>query len=159
MAKELSRKATWVPRVREAIKDRARWFALLYRSFCKYFPPDIVEEAAREAIRKFGHLKANEDGGEIGPALWVEKHKTRGGALVFESEVIRGNEVCEQRMNFCPLVEAWKEMGCSKKEIDLFCHIATEGDRGRAEKLGISLEIASRIGKGEKCCRLILKKS
>ena len=159
MAKAPPEKETWVPRVRDAIKDRARWFALLYRSFCKYFPPDIVEQASREAIRKFGHLKAKEDGSEMSPLLWVEKHQKKGSALIFESQITRGREACEQRMTYCPLVEAWKEIGCSKKEIDLFCDIAMEGDRGRAEKSGITLEISSRIGKGESSCRLLLKKS
>jgi hypothetical protein len=156
MAKTPSAKETWVPKVREAIKDQARWFALLYRSFCKYFPPDIVERACREGSRKFGHLKAK--GNDLTPAAWVEKHKDQETLLVFESQISRRNEFCEQRMNLCPLVEAWKEIGCSKKEIDLFCDIAMEEGRGQAEKAGFSLEVTSRIGKGESYCHLLLKK-
>ena len=51
-----------VKRVREAIKDRATWFALLYRSFSKVLPPKEVERAAREAIYQFGKLKGKKDG-------------------------------------------------------------------------------------------------
>jgi hypothetical protein len=158
MSKALPDKESWVPRVRETMQDQARWFALLYRSLCKYLPPDIVEQACREAIRKFGQLKAIENSGEMSPSLWVEKQEAQGTSLIFEAQIIRNNEICEQRRNFCPLVEAWKEMGCSKKEIGLFCSIISEEDQGRAEKSGISLEVTSRIGKGENHCCLVLKK-
>ena len=54
-----------VKRVREAIKDRATWFALLYRSYAKVLPPEEVERAAREAIYQFGRLKGKKDGKKI----------------------------------------------------------------------------------------------
>lgn len=153
-----TRKEDWVLKVREVKKDQARWLAFLHRSLCKYFPPDIVVQASREAFRRSGHWMARENAEETSLASWVEASKTRGCSPVFESEFILGNGTCEKRMNFCPLLEAWKEMGCTKKEIDLFCDIFTEEGRGRAEKSGIALEVASRMGRGEDSCRLLLKK-
>ena len=50
-----------IKRVREAIKDRAIWFALLYRSFSKVLPPREVEKACREAIYEFGKFKGKKD--------------------------------------------------------------------------------------------------
>ncbi len=147
-----------VKRVREAIKDRATWFALLYRSFLKVLPPEKVERAAREAIYEFGRLKGKKDGKKITPEEWVEKHMSKGSGAVFESKILKGADSSEQRMTFCPLVEAWKELGCSKAEIDLFCDVAMEGDRGRADYHGIPYEIQERLGKGDSFCQLLLKK-
>ena len=146
-----------VKRVREAIKDRATWFALLYRSYSKVLPPKEVERAAREAIYEFGRLKGKKDGRKISPEEWVEKHMSKGSGEVFESRILKEKDFSEQRMTFCPLVEAWKELGCSDKEIDLFCDIAMEGDRGRADYHGIPYEIRERLGKGDSFCRLLLK--
>ena len=64
-----------------------------------------------------------------------------------------------QKMKFCPLVEAWQEMGCSKEEIDLFCDIAMEGDRGRADAHGVQMVLDERIGKGDPCCKLMIHKA
>lgn len=147
-----------IEKVREAIKDRATWFVLLYRSFSKVLPPEEVERLAREAIYQFGTLKGKKDGRKITPDEWVEKHVAKGSGQIFQSEIIKEKDFSEQRMTFCPLVEAWKELGCSDEEIDLFCDIAMEGDRGRADYHGISMEIPKRMGKEDSFCQLILKK-
>jgi hypothetical protein len=147
-----------IKQVREAIKDRATWFVLMYKSFSKVLPPEEVERLAREAIYQFGTLKGKKDGGKISPDEWVEKHMTKGSGQVFQSEINKEKDFSEQRMTYCPLVEAWKELGCSDEEIDLFCDIAMEGDRGRADYHGIPWDIPKRLGKGDSFCQLILKK-
>lgn len=144
--------------VKDAIKDRATWFALMYRSFLRVLPPKEVEKHVREAIYQFGIFKGKKDGGKISPDEWVEKHMAKGSGEVFQSVILKEKEYSEQRMTFCPLVEAWKELGCTEEEIDLFCDIAMEGDRGRADFHGISWEIPKRLGKRDSFCQLILKK-
>ena len=57
-------------------------------------------------------------------------------------------------MKFCALVEAWQEIGCTPEEIDLFCDITMEGDRGSADAHGVRMEIEERIGKGDPYCKL-----
>jgi len=145
-------------RVRDAIKDRATWFALLYRSFSEVFPAQEVERCARKAIYQFGLLKGKKDGGKISPDQWVEKHMAKGSGEVFQSEIAKEKAFSEQKMTFCPLIEAWRELGCSDQEMDLFCDIAMEGDRGRAGYHGIPFDIPKRLGKGDPFCQLILKK-
>jgi hypothetical protein len=147
-----------VEKVRGAIKDRALYLALLYRSFSKALPPDQVERLAREAIYGYGRIKGQRDAGRITPEEWVDKHVSKGSAAVFESRIVKEKDRCEQQMTYCPLVEAWRELGCSQGEIDLFCDIAMEVDRGRADYHGIPWEISERIGKGDSFCRLVLKK-
>jgi len=64
-----------------------------------------------------------------------------------------------QKMKFCPLVEAWQEMGCSNEEIDLFCDIAMECNRGRADARGVRMVLDERTGKGDPCCKLMIHKA
>ena len=147
-----------VEKVRQAVKDRGMYLALLYRSFSKALPPDTVEKLAREAIYEFGKIRGERDGGKISPEGWVEKHVSKGFSAVFKSNIVKEEECCQQQMTYCPLLEAWKELGCTKEEIDLLCDIAMEVDRGRADFHGIPLEIRERMGKGDPSCRLVLKK-
>lgn len=147
-----------VEKVRAAIKDRALYLACFYRSFAKVLQPEQVEKLARDAIYDYGQIKAQSDGKKITPEEWVDKHVAKGSAAVFESNIIKGEECCQQQMTHCPLLEAWKELGCSPEELDLFCDIAMEVDRGRAAYHGIRCEIQERMGKGDKFCRLVLKK-
>jgi len=143
-----------VNKVRAAIKDRATWFALLYRSFREALPEKEVERLARKAIYEFGHMKAKKDPVDFSPREWVEKHVSKGSSLVFDSDVEVNEEGAVQRMKYCALVEAWKEMGCTPEEIELFCDIAMEGDRGRADAHGIRMDLVERIGRGDPFCNL-----
>jgi len=151
---EATTQAEMIAKVRAAIKDRATWFALLYRSFKEVLPAADVDRLARKAIFEFGRMKAANDPQDFGAAAWVEKHVSKGSALVFDSDVEINDGSAVQRMKFCALVEAWKEMGCSPEEIDLFCDIAMEGDRGRAEAHGVRMELEERIARGNPYCQL-----
>jgi len=147
-----------VEKVRGAIKDRALYLALLYRSFSQALPSDQVERRAREAIYEYGRIKGQRDAGKMTPEEWVDRHVSKGSGAVFESRITKEGDFCEQQMTYCPLLEAWQELGCSQEEIDLFCDIAMEVDRGRADYHGIPWEIPERMGKGDPSCRLVLKK-
>ncbi|MEW6262285.1 MAG: L-2-amino-thiazoline-4-carboxylic acid hydrolase [Thermodesulfobacteriota bacterium] len=143
-----------INKIRAAIKDRATWFALLYRGFKETLPEQEVERLARQAIFEFGRLKAKNDPPNFSPAAWVERHVAKGSALVFDSDVEINDRGAVQRMKYCALVEAWKEMGCSAEEIALFCDIAMEGDRGRAAAHGVRMELEERIARGDPFCHL-----
>ena len=145
-----------IEKVRAAIKDRATWFALLFKSFKEALPEHQVEALARKAIYEFGRLKAKKDPQDFSPHAWIEKHVSKGSYLVFDSDVESNEECAVQKMKYCALVEAWKEMGCTEEEIDLFCDIAMEGDRGRADAHGVRMELEERIGKGDAFCKLVL---
>jgi hypothetical protein len=147
-----------VNKARAAIKDRATWFALLYRSFKEALPEEKVEALARKAIFEFGRLKAKKDPKDFSPKVWIDQHVKKGSYLVFDSDVEAREDGAVQKMKYCALVEAWKEIGCTEQEIDLFCDIAMEGDRGRADAHGVRMELEERIGKGDAFCKLILFK-
>lgn len=144
-------------KVRAAIGDRAIYLALLLRSFAKVLPMTEVERLARQAIHEFGMLKGKADQTEMTPQKWVEQYITGGGADLFNGQIICQEGVCEQQMAYCPLIAGWQEVGCSEQEVDLFCDIAMEVDRGRADFHGIPYEIIERLAKGDPFCRLVLK--
>lgn len=148
-----------VDKVRAAIKDRALYLALLYRSFSKSMPSDQAEKSAREAIFEFGQVKGKRDGEAMTPEKWVDNHVAKGSAAVFQSRIFKGEEYCVQEMTFCPLMEAWRALGCSPEEMNLLCDIAMEVDRGRAAYHGLSVEMPQRIGKGDSSCRLVFRKN
>jgi len=78
--------------------------------------------------------------------------------IVFSSTTKKTEHQDEQKFTYCPLVEAWKKVGCTKDEIDLLCGIAMEGDNGMAAGAGIDLELPKRLAAGDDCCHFILKK-
>ncbi len=146
-----------VERVRAAIKDRAVWLALLYDAFGESLPEAEVERLCRKAIFEFGKMKANKDPKPFSHRDWVRRHEEKGSSLIFDSDIEYCDHHSVQRMNFCPLVEAWKEMGLPPGRIRKLCDIAMEGDRGRAAAHGVSMELNETIGKGDRFCRLVVK--
>ncbi len=149
-------KKEMVDKVRAAIKDRATWFALLYKGFKEVLPEEEIQKVARKAIFEFGRLKAKKDPDDFSPEKWVQRHVDKGSALVFDSDVESRPGEAVQMMKYCALVEAWREMGCTEEEIDLFCDIAMEGDRGRADGHGVHMILEERIGRGDPYCKLIV---
>lgn len=142
-----------------AIEDRAEWLYFLYKEMKKNSGKQKAEELARKAIRKFGHFKAKKKGKTETPKKWVKKHTKSISGFVFKSEAIKANkEIGELHLHYCPLVNAWKKLRATKKEIALLCDIAMDGDRGRAEAEGLKIEVSKTIGKGDKFCCLIFKK-
>ncbi len=153
---ELATRHIWVPKVRQAVKDRSLWLLLLYRSFSEVLPKDEVEARMRQAIRQFGHMKAERDVDDFDSAKWADNHRDKGSADVFASKQVRESGRYEQQMGFCPLVELWREQGCTPEEVNLLCDVAMEGDRGRAEHHGLKMELPATIAGGAQRCRLIV---
>ncbi len=156
--KEMVTKEEMITKIRAAIKDRATWFALLYEEFCKELPEEKVIELSRKAITRYGYMKAAKDPEPFKAKDWVIRHKDKGSADVFDSDIEYNDTEATQRMKNCALVDAWKEMNYSPEKIDLFCDIAMDGDRGRAQGHdNIIMELHETIGKGCDFCRLVIK--
>ena len=145
-----------IEKVRAAIKDRATWFALLYHAFAEALPEDQVEALSRKAIRDYGRYKGRLDGKKLTAEEMMERFQASGGAEIFSAKLKFEDDGVENRVYVCALVEAWKEMGLPPEEVDLFCDIAMEGDRGRAEYHGLPLSLAETLAKGDDFCRIRL---
>ncbi len=157
------RKEEFVPKeemlkkVRAAIQDRATWFALLFKEFSTVLPEEQVIELSRKAIYQFGLLKAKKDPQPFEAKDWVLRHKEKGSAEVFDSDIEYDEKQAVQKMKHCPLVVAWKELGLNAEKIDLLCDIAMEGDKGRAGgHEGIRMELHETIAKGCDYCKLVI---
>ena len=152
-------KEEMLKKIRLAIEDRATWFALLYEEFSKHLPEEEVEKISRAAIHRYGTIKAKKDPDPFEPKSWVLRHKEKGSADVFSSIIEYDDDKAVQMMGYCPLVESWKKFGLPPEKIDLYCDIAMEGDRGRADgHEGIKMELEDTIAKGCKTCKLIISK-
>ncbi len=150
-------KEEMIQKVRAAIQDRATWFALLFKEFSTVLPEEKVIELSRKAIHQFGLLKAKKDPQPFEAKDWVLRHKEKGSADIFDSDIEYSDSEAVQKMKHCPLVVAWKELGLSSEKIDLFCDIAMEGDKGRADGHdGIRMELHETIAKGCDCCKLVI---
>jgi hypothetical protein len=150
-------KISAIQQIRAAIKDRALYLALLYQSYSSVLPAEKVEEAMRKAIFDYGQLRGEKDHDIMTPEKWVDRHISKGSAEVFVSKITRQEDYCVQEMTYCPLVEAWQELGCTPEQIDSLCDIAMEVDRGRAAYHDIPLDITHRLAKGDESCRLVLR--
>lgn len=130
----------------------------MFDEFAKILPEDQVIEASRKAIYKYGLAKVNKDPQPFRAKDWVLRHKEKGSADVFASDIEYDDASATQRMTVCPLVDAWNAMGYSPEKVDLFCDIAMDGDRARADgHEGITMELHETIGKGCDFCRLVIR--
>ncbi|MBI9108145.1 MAG: L-2-amino-thiazoline-4-carboxylic acid hydrolase [Spirochaetales bacterium] len=148
-----------ITKFRAAVKDRATWFALLYREFAEVLPENRVEDACRKAIYSYGRLKASRDKTKLTAQSLLDNFVETGGAKIFEAEIENTDKGVLNKVHNCALVDAWREMGCSPEEVDLFCDIAMEGDRGRAEGHGINLELKETLAKNDNFCWICLSDS
>jgi hypothetical protein len=76
---------------------------------------------------------------------------------VFGHEIVRADaEKAVLRLNDCPLVEAWREMGLSPEEIRTMCDVSYQVDFGKFEAAGYKLEFGCRLAAGEDSCDLLV---
>ncbi|MEX2443774.1 MAG: L-2-amino-thiazoline-4-carboxylic acid hydrolase [Alkalispirochaeta sp.] len=143
--------------VRAALKDRAVWFALLYREYAQLLPAETVQMRARAAIGEFGAMKGKRDQQPFDHREWVRRHREKGSAEVFHSVVESGASYSVQQMRSCPLMDGWRELGCTPEETTLFCDIAMDGDRGRAAYHGVPLELVQTMPNGHSFCKLVVR--
>lgn len=148
---------------RDAFKSRG----VLYRLFFEEFAKELGEEKAatimKRAIYRWGNAKSKRH----------QKHAEKKDFNRIANDFIKAS-VCNGKlfkpsihrvdnhsvvidMEGCPLVEAWKEMGLSEKEIAKMCEIANATDFGKYEGMGFKLNIESTLAKGEERCRLIIE--
>ena len=154
--KEMVTQQEFISKFRAAIKDRATWFALLYQEFLTELPQETVEKTCRKAIYSYGKLKASRDNMKHNARSLLDNFVETGGAKIFDAEITETENGVLNTVRNCALIDAWKEMGCNAEEVDLFCDIAMEGDRGRAEGHGIHLELRETLGKNDDYCWICL---
>lgn len=147
-----------VENMRKAIGDRATWFYLLNKEVENNGMD--AEKIARSAVFKFGCMKGEKLDRAEDVKSFIEGFVSDISKGIFEMELKENNyEQAVLEFNYCPLVESWKKLGCAEEELDTLCDWAMEGDRGIMENFpALKMDIQSRIGAGDKCCRLVFTK-
>lgn len=143
-------------RIRGALEHRATWMYLLLREAEKKGIP--WEDIGRPAVWACGTMNGEvftEQKGNTSLKVLKESLFTESVQEIFEMEFkeISDNELGID-FGFCPLVTAWKKLGCSDEEISLLCDIAMEGDRAIADCFGGRLELGQTIANGDKICEV-----
>ena len=152
MAKQVDQKEM-IDKVRAAIKDRATWFALLFRSFKEAFPEKDVERLARKAIFEFGRMKARNDPNDFSPAAWVEERIERflAGVRLRRRDQRQGGRAAHEILRAGGGLEGHGLHTAGDRSVLRHRH----GRRPRpAEAHGVRMELEERIARGDKYCNL-----
>lgn len=138
----------------DCVGDRAKWFAYIAR----HTPKEIFDEAAPKAIWEFGYDKGRVTPGPRGNIHAFERHFNTGyNALPCNNtNHILTEEKAVIRFVPCPLVEAWKEIGCTKEEIAHYCDLICSGDYGHAEATGLTAVWKKLVSHGDDYCEIEL---
>jgi hypothetical protein len=144
--------------LRSAIEHRATWFYLLLDA-AKNNHAD-AEKTGREAVHRCGVFMAENNilpncanaadlTDFFGPFMPEATQKA------LEVEVVcKTPEKLTMEFHYCPLVNAWKKLGCSDEEIALLCDMAMDGDRGIAEACAFDISIEHKIADGDPFCQI-----
>jgi len=148
--------------LREEIKNRARIYYLIYRELSREVGKEKAVGILKRALYERGRGKGLQLVQKIGGAdLRKLAHAFVEGKQevdVFGHEVVRADdESAVLRLNACPLVEAWNDLGLSAEEKMLMCDIAYQVDFGKFETAGYRLRFDRRIADGHPSCDLIVR--
>jgi hypothetical protein len=128
---------------RTAIEDRATWF---------YF---LLKAAEEETFgvnkgKMLGDIKTPKDFVDALACGYVEK--------AFDMEKVEANdEKGVLRFHYCALVESWKKLGCTTKEVSKLCKLARYGDYGIVSNFkNLQLDFAKLLADGDDFCELVV---
>lgn len=144
--------------LRAGIEHRATWFALMIDEARKR---GLDEAFAREAIFRCGCFHADVKFPHTDDLpTFTEAFANDNVIKIFEMEL---KKVDEKNMDidfhYCPLVTAWQKLGFSDKDIEMFCDIAMDGDRGIVHEYeAFDFNLGKTIAKGDRVCEISVTK-
>lgn len=146
----------------KATKVRAKAYAYFYEEMENEVGAEVAEKIFTRVTYRLGTDNANAMRNEEKSSVTaVAKTFTKEGVgkNVFQQTLVDANdEKAEVKMEYCPLVEAWREMGLSVGRIKTLCDMAYRIDFGTLEGAGYALSFPSRIATGDDCCTLAITK-
>ena len=163
MSEEMVPLNDYLKDVRGANERRAGYIAVIYDELSKRYGKDTAFDIMTTAIKDYGRWEAEKRMKESperktpDTRLWLPS--TEREARIMERKTIDATQdrtVTE--VEFCPLIEAWKNMGKTKGEMRILCDIAMYLDEGMSEVYPIAIKTEKRIGWGDECCKFIFEK-
>jgi hypothetical protein len=146
-----------LPALVTELKNRAKIYVHIYRNLVKEVGQERTVEILKQSLYARGQEKGEQLKAKIGKP---DLHRL---ALAFvegnASMDAFGHQIVQEhadylvlRLNRCPLVEAWGEVGLSAQEQKAMCDIAYQVDFGKFETAGYHLAFTCRIADQCKSC-------
>ncbi len=129
--------------IESCMEDRARYLAFFY----KVMPKELFDLYAKKALYAYGEFKANglgfgkgHEGEPAGLAQFLVDVNGVGNTLAVGNKIQEKNDesVTVRMEGKCALVQGWEKMGLSPEEVGYLCDIASYGDFGHANALGLT---------------------
>ena len=145
--------------IREAFKNRAILYFLIYDEFRQELGAERAEEIMKRAIYRRGIQKA-EKYKQYAPADFEGLRDAFVSGVpddgrLFDPRVQRCDaEGLDINLESCPLKEAWEELELNEDERVTMCRIAGEIDKGTFEAAGFSFEPDTWKPGRSGCCHL-----
>lgn len=157
MSEKTYTQAEFTNAFRMAIEDRAKWFYLLLKHAREL--GYNAEEIARRAITEFGTMKGRAIGQAPTAREFAQAILSGPPKYAFEMEPVKlGEGESIIKFRYCPLVEAWKKLGCSQQEVAGLCRLARYGDYAMAGCFPhLSLEFRQLLAEGHDCCEMVIR--
>lgn len=147
--------------VRGAMSHRASWMARMYFEMQKYLPQETAEKIVRAAVKSHGYDKATAAVEKVFHGEMPTSEKMSQAVFsdfskkVFEVDVKALNDdTLQMEFSYCPLLKAWRDMGCSESDCAILCDMAMEGDRGIAAGTGHEFFLGETIAENFPHCQL-----
>ena len=114
-------------RIRKAISDRGEYLYYIYRQMKKEGIDDYKGLLSR-AVKEWGKSRSAQPPLDQ-PCGFIKKLESGNLPGVYEREVVSSSEKEGLvRIGYCPLFNAWRNLGLAEDEIIDLCDIACEGD-------------------------------
>jgi hypothetical protein len=147
---------------KQQVEMRARAYYYIYDEMVKEVGNRKSKEIISRAIYRLGVDKSaafSKEAKESAEELAGEIIENPVSREVFQKNILESSpEKARIEMRGCPLVNTWKEMGLSAKEIENLCDMAHQVDYGKIESLGYRLKMPERIACMQGRCILMISK-
>lgn len=140
-----------------AIKNRAQIFYFTWKTIKELHPEIDADEIMREASIKFGKFIGSKYKNVNTAKDALTQLSGKAGILAFDQKFTELNEERSvKKFYYCPHLEAFKELGCSEKEMEKLClDMLNQGDFARFyDHKKVKLTFPQYLSKGDDCCEM-----
>ncbi len=138
-------------KIRNAIKARGDYLYYIYKQLEKEGIKNFKLLLGR-AVRSWGTARASNMPMLYKPCDFIDRLNQGNPPEIYERSIKHNDESLGLvRMEYCPMLEAWRKSGATTEEIKDLCDIASEGDYGAVGE-NLSLVFDQRLAYGADCC-------
>lgn len=146
--------------VEGAIKDRALIFYFTYKTLKETHPEIDADKVMASASHQYGLYKSKFLGEIKDAADGMLKQTSKTGMIAFDQQITSlSPDYAEKHIHNCPLINAFKEVGCSDEEIKKLCtELLMPGDYGMLENCqNVKLTFPKNLAEDDVCIMCVQK--